>query len=285
MKKNLKSLGLLSLLAISFTSCEKFVEPQTAEIDGDLAGCFELTGEKYKLTSDDGCPEFTVTVRRTEQTVPFTADVVDPLTDDDNDSDDLYLAGFGFTLFDADGKEIEKKKASKADLDDDQVEALLRLKAGEEGQLTIKGKKDTKPAKVALTTTLKFQKTGTITFDGSIGKYGIKNMEIAFDFVKKEIKGKYQYSTSPARAYLWWNGTLDEKELKQGNYVWDVSINETNDNGGWSGNLNGRLILSRDSEKDQYYFTLPGDFTNFRFSTFPTHLKSPVLPELYKKEK
>lgn len=279
----LKSLALLAALTLSITSCQKFVEPETSAIDGDLAGCFELTGEKYEVTNADGSQEFTVTVRRTDQTMPFTADVVGALEDDNAADSCLCLAGFGFTLYDKEGAEIEKKQPAEADFDDVQIINLLKLKSGEEGQLTFKLKKDETPAKVSLTTGMKFLQTGKIIFEGAIGKYGIKNMEVEFDFVRKEIKGKYQYSSSPAGAFLWWKGTLDEKDLKQGNYVWDVSITESNDNGGWCGNFNGTLCLSRKSPQEAYFFTLPGEFTNFKFNTFQTDLTSPALPELYKK--
>ena len=278
---NFKSLATLTILALTVSSCQKFVEPKSAEIDGDLAGCFELTGKKYELISEDGSNQFTVNVRRTDQTMPFTSNTVGILSDNDN-GDSYTLAGFGYTLFDETGNEIEQKEPAKAQLDKAQIKNLLDLKNGEESQLTITVDKELKPAKVQLSTGMKFQKTGKITFEGSIGKYAVKNMEVEFDFIKKEISGKYQYASSPAGAFLWWKGMLEEKELKQGNYVWDVSISETNDNGGWCGSFNGKLQLIRDSKTGQYYFLLPGEFANLKFDYYPTNLKSPELTTLYK---
>lgn len=275
-----KILGTVLPGLLFFASCDRFVEPQSEKVDGDLSGCFELTGEKYQITDEDGSSQFIVTVRRTDQSVPYTPDVVCTFKDKTDES--YYIAGFGYTLLDKEGKEIEEVDPDKAKLDSKEVLNLLTLKSGEEGELTIKIDKDKVPAKVALTTGLEFNKTGKIIFEGSIGKYAIKNMEVDFDFENKEIKGKYQYASSPAGAFVWWKGKIGESKLKQGKYVWEIEITENNDNGGWCGALDGHLVLSRDSETDEYFYTLPGEFTNFRFDKFETHLKSPVLTELYK---
>lgn len=272
-------LGLAAAMLLCLTSCDKFVEPKTSEIDGDMAGCYELTGTKYQYAVNEGVGSFVVTIKRTEQSVPFASEVVAPFNNG-NDKN-YYLAGFGYTLFDKNGKEIYKTTPEESNLSVEEVEAILALNAGEEKTLTIKVSEDIKPAKVALTTGLEFCNSGSVVFEGSIDKYEVKNMTVVFDFEKNRIKGKYQYTSFPEGAYLWWEGKLEAEQLAQGEYVWAVTITETNDNGGWSGNFDGKLVLLRKSDNEQYFYSLPGVFTNFRYNEFETNLKSPMLSELY----
>ncbi|MDE7413112.1 MAG: hypothetical protein K2N05_04885 [Muribaculaceae bacterium] len=276
-----KYLGLF-LLMVAFVSCDKFVEPKGSEIDGDLKGCFELTGEKYQYSKEGDEGVFTVTVRRTDQSVPYAPEVISTFSDDAKEQ--LYVAGFGYTLYDKDGSIIEEVKADKANLAANEVVNILKLKAGEEGQLSIRTKRADVPVKVALTTGMEFCNSGKVVLEGAIGRYGVKNTEIEVDFQKNEITGKYQYKSSPAGAFLWWKGKIEPTEMKQGNYEWKVTMTESNDRGGWSGDFTGSLTLSRASEKEEYHYSLPGDFTNSHFDTFRTDLNSPVLSDLYKSE-
>lgn len=279
----MKNLLFTTLLMLLMVSCDKFVEPKENEVDGDLKGCFELTGEKYDLVSDDNGASFTAKVRRTEQSVPFAPEVVAPFND--GDKKEFFLAGFGYTLFNKEGKEILTVKPEESKLSVEQVTKILSLKPGEEADLTINVPQGVEPAKISLSTVLKFVNSGNVKFEGAIGKYGVKNMEVEFNFAEKVVKGKYQYKSSPAGVYLWWNGRIQAIETEDGSYEWEVVIVESNDNGGWCGDFAATLQLTREAKNKDYYFSLAGDFTNFKYDNFKAELKSPVLPELYKEAK
>lgn len=282
------SFFLFTFIVICLTGCKKeyILEAASPEISGDLEGAFTLVEEKYPMTvSEDGKTlSVTIKVKRTNISLPIVSDKTGAICETPTD-DILAQASFGLVFTDADGKEIltmspkETKDCAKQQM------SLLRLSPESTGELTvtIPFDKERIPAKVALTSELKFIGTQEIAFEGAIGKYGVKNFSIAFNFVEEAAKGKYQYTTSPAGAYLYLSGNIDEfKKEKDGEYVWTVSITEDNGQGMTSGELEGKLTLKRDSKTSPYYYTITGNFRNYRNDNFQCNLKTAPLADLYK---
>lgn len=267
MKKvfSILSAGAFCLL---LTGCSKSViTPEDTEINGDLAGAFEIVDESYPIESDGDDCSVTIKVKRTDVTVPYVEDKVIALGKQPEGDDTQVQAGFGYTLYDESGKEIETVEASDNE-SYKEVKSLLTLNKGEEGEFTITFPKDLKPAKISMTTKAKVLSSGPLEFVGSIGKYGVKNFEAVFNFEKGEEKGKYQYLTSPAGAFLFFKGTNESYNLTSDKKEWKFSMSETNDAGGWCGSYEGTISLCRDNNKSPYYYKMEGQFTNFRFDKY-----------------
>lgn len=274
--KFLNLCGILFLGVIS-ASCSKTVTPQDTKIDGDLAGAFSIVDEKYPIEKDGKDATVTIKIKRTDVTVPYVADKVCALGKD-ADEEMMVQAGFGYTLYDADGKEMEKISA-----DDNesykQIAKILALAPGEEGELTLKFDSSLTPKTVGLTSKAKILSTGPLEFTGSIGKYGIKNFVAQFDFAKGSESGKYQYLTSPAGAYLYFDGKNEENKSAPDKKSWTFRMDEHADNTSWTGTFEGTIYLVRDSENEPYYYNMEGKFTNSRMSTFSFSLPSKPIVE------
>ncbi|MCM1153705.1 MAG: hypothetical protein NC328_08670 [Muribaculum sp.] len=261
-------------LCLITASCNKAsVTPQTTEIDGDLKGAFELVDEEYPIEKGDDGSYINVKVKRTDVSVPYVGDAVAVLGKSVDDDNIMVQAGFGYTLYDEAGKEIETVDAADNEEFKDE-KAVLTLKEGTEGTLKIKVDAQAKPAKVKLTTKAKILSSGALWFVGSVGKYGVKNFEAHFNFTKGEEKGKYQYASSPAGAFLFFKGTNENYNVVDGTPQWKFNMNELNDNGGWSGTFEGTITLCREKPTAPYYYKMEGKFTNFRFDTYNFEISS-----------
>lgn len=267
---------LLSLLA---TSCgKKEVKILSPNVEGDLKGCFKVLDEVCEVVKDDdGNSTITVNIERTDQSVPFTPKTVGVFGDEDNDP--LVLAGFGF-----EGYNDKEETMDVVDAEDnhymskEQLE-ILKLAPGEKGTLTIKFGEDL-PEGIIITSELDFISTGEIAFNGAIGKYGIKNCTMDFNFQNKKIIGQYQYLTSPAGAYLYLMGNVVTVDKEPGDYTFKIVIAEDNGRGDLTGKFKGQLKLIRDSKTSPYYYVLLGTFRNFRLDDYRYDLKSEPLNEI-----
>lgn len=263
----------LAIASIVMASCTKSVTPKEVEIEGDLKGAFELVDEAYPIEKGDGNSYITVKIKRTKVTVPYIGDAVAVLGKSVEDEGVMVQAGFGYTLYDESGKEIETVEAT----DNEEYKgekAVLSLKEGEDGELKIKFDSNLTPAKVKLTTKAKILSSGALWFVGSIGKYKVKNFEAHFNFAKGEEKGKYQYASSAAGAFLYFKGTNENYNVVDGTPQWKFTMYEENDNGGWSGGFEGTITLCREKETSPYYYKMEGKFTNFRFDTYNFEISS-----------
>lgn len=285
MTKNIFAAIALALVC-TLTGCNKeySVEPDPTSVDGALKGAFEVVAGQYPVTVDGDNASFTLKVKRTDGSVPYAAQAVDVITNENSEA--FFVAGFGYKLLGADGQEIEAVKAKDNKADAKQQLQVLQLKKGEEAELTISFKfnSDAVPAKVALTSEVEFLKADQLKLEGAIGKYGVKNFALDFNFVKQTVDGKYQYTSSPAGAYLYLKGSAKDVEESNGIYTWNIQITEDNGQGMTSGDFDGKLTLKRDSDNAPYYFTLTGDFVNYRFQTFTYNLKSQPIDEIFTKE-
>lgn len=276
MKKTLTGLFGGVLLAMALTSCgSETLKPEETKIEGDLSGAFTLVDEEYPITADGDKASVTLKIKRTDITVPYLQDKVGALGKEADD-EMMVQAGFGYKLYDTDGKEIDDVAAADNEAFKE-VKQVLNLQPGEEGELTITFDKKLKPATVLLTTKAKILSSGPLEFVGSIGKYGVKNFEADFNFVKGEEKGKYQYVTSPAGAFLFFKGTNESYNLTSNQNSWKFSMTETNDAGGWCGSYEGTITLMRENEKSPYYYKMEGKFTNFRFDTYNFTISSKAI--------
>lgn len=269
------------ILACALTGCKKeaFVTPESENPEGPLAKCYEIVDEKYPVEfSDDGDCSVTIKIKRTDVSLPFTAETVALISGKDA-GDALALAGFGYTLLDEKGKEIETETPEKNDdAANDQLK-LLKLKPGETGEITLEFDDDEIPAKVAFSSAVKLLSTGKIRLNGGIDRYTVKNFDITFDFKDKDVDGKYQYSTSPAGAFLYLDGKVGELKEENNNYIFTINMQEDNGQGMITGVFDGELELKRDSETKPYYYTLTGSFVNYQGKTFNYNLRSEPLGE------
>ncbi|MCM1291686.1 MAG: hypothetical protein NC201_05925 [Prevotella sp.] len=267
-------LTLIGVLSIFLWSCSKnTVKPEDTEIDGDLAGAFELVDEEYAIEGEGESQYIDVKIHRTNVTVPYTTKAVAALGKSVDDDEVMVQAGFGYTLYDANGKEIEEVEASDNEEFKD-VKSVLSLENGDEGTLRIKLGDAKDVASIKLTTKAKILSSGPLEFVGAIGKYGVKNFEADFNFAKGEEKGKYQYTTSPAGAFLYFKGTNESYDLTSKTHTWKITMTETNENGSWCGSYEGTITLCRDNEKTPYYYKMEGKFTNFKFDTYSFTISS-----------
>ncbi|MBP3298705.1 MAG: hypothetical protein J6L73_03385 [Muribaculaceae bacterium] len=280
MTKNLLSACALILVCL-LTGCSKeaFVTPASTTPEGPLAKCFEIVDEKYPVQfADDGDCSVTIKIKRTDVSLPFTPETVALISAKDA-GDALALAGFGYTLLDANGKKIETETPEKNDDAAEEQLKLLKLKPGETGEITLEFDSDEIPEKVAFSTAVRLLGTGDIELTGGIDRYTVKNFKIGFDFADKEVKGKYQYSTSPAGAYLYLDGEVGKLTESDGNYIFTINMHEDNGQGMITGVFDGELALKRDSDTTPYYYTLTGNFVNYNGKEFVYNLRSAPLGE------
>lgn len=289
MTKHFFTACALALVCI-LTGCKKeyFIEPQTTEVEGALAKAFVLEEGQYpvEISEDGTTATVTVNVKRTEVTLPFTANHVGVIADGQPTTEDILAqAGFGYAIYSTEGDEIEVVAPEKSAKSSKEQLALLQLEPGKSGKLTIKFDFDPKfvPAKIKLTSDMKLNMSGLIPMDGSIDKYTVKNFEMEFNFQAQECVGKYQYTTSPAGAFLYLDGTTGDLDTATaGEYSWPVMLSEDNGQGMVTGQFEGTLQLRRDGLDKPYYYVLTGDFVNFRYDTFLYKLKSAPITEIFK---
>lgn len=275
--KFLITLGFV--LALLATGCgKKEVKILSPNVEGDLKGCFKVLESVCEVEKDEeGNPTITVTIERTKQSLPFTSKTVGVFGNDDEDP--LVLAGFGFEGYDDKQESMENIDAEDNLYASNEQLEILKLAPGEKGTLTIKFDKEV-PNGIILTSELEFLSTGEISFNGAIGKYGIKNCTLDFNFESKKIIGQYQYLTSPAGAFLYLMGNLVTVDKEPGDYTFKIVIAEDNGRGELTGKFKGQLKLIRDSKTSPYYYVLVGTFRNFRLDDYRYDLKSLPLNEI-----
>lgn len=271
MKIKILAPALLALL-LSMTSCMFFKEKvnvKDAEIEGMLNGAFEVETGSYSVTKDkDGNKIVTVKIKRTDESVPFSTETIDVLSENDDD-DAITLAGFGYIGYDKKGKEIDEIEAEDNDnFIKDQL-AILKLDNGETGELSFVLNSKSIPARIVLTSDVKFVKSGKITMDGTIGNLEIVNFSMNVDFADKMLSGKYQYAkTAHYGAFLEFRGDITREEFEVGDIKYIVDLREANEKGQWSGSFDGSIELTRDDKTSPYYYVLQGLFTNYRGNSY-----------------
>lgn len=275
--KLILSLGLV--LTLLTTSCgKKEVRILSSNIEGDLKGCYIITDTICEVTKDDeGNSSIVVNIQRTEESVPYTAETIGVFGSDDSKA--LTLGGFGYEGYDNKGEQSIDISGEDYNYFKNQQGTILKLKPGESGSLTISFDGDI-PDGIIVTSQLKFRSTGEITLDGAIGKYGIKNCSVNFNFEDNKIIGQYQYLTSPAGSYLYLMGNIASYKYKPGDFSANIVIAEDNGQGTLTGKFKGQLKLVRDSKTSPYYYVLVGTFKNFRLQDFRYDLKSAPLNEI-----
>lgn len=275
------TLGII--LSFILTGCgKKEVKILSPEIEGDLKGCFKVLDSVCEVVKDDnGNPAIVVNIQRTDESVPFTPETVSSFTE--NNTKAFVLAGFGYEGYDKNSDLTGELFADENDNFTEQQLQILQLQPGQKGILTIPFDKDI-PENIILTSQLKFLSTGEITLNGAIGRYGIKNFTIEFNFKKNKISGQYQYLTSPAGAYLYLIGNIASDKLVPGDYSFNILIAEDNGRNELSGRFKGQLKLVRDSKTSPYYYVLLGTFINKHYQDFRYDLKSAPLNEIQYKD-
>lgn len=254
------------------SSCKKEMSVKVSEISGPLAGAFEVVGSEFPVEEDGDAYKVTIKLKRTGESVPYTENGVGVLAEN---QEALTLAGFGY---DGGEKAIVEPKDSKDNIEGQKK--VLCLKNGTEGELTIKFKKDEVPESIKLTTALELVSSGKVLFNGAIGKYGVKNFNVTFNFKDAKLNGQYQYTSTPAGYYLDLEGTVDDMEIENGNYEWDVHITEYGDYGDVSALFDGDLKLVRNSKDEPYHYVMTGKFENtYKGLTFQYNLQSEALGE------
>ena len=266
------SLGVAGLM---LSSCTKKVKVEVAEIEGPLAGAFSVATGEYEVTKDsNGNPCIVVDITRTQESVPYSDDAVSVIGQETKEV--FTAAAFGYTTLKTDGQKDENVEPS-ADVSpvDEQLQ-ILKLKSGQQGKLTISLKEGV-PSSLKLTSDLKIVNTGEIALEGAIGQYGIKNFTIDLDVEDKTLKGKYQYLTSPAGAFLYLNGKLLSDEIQNDVYSFKVDIQESSNHSSWSGTFDATLSLQRENKTSPYFYTLSGSFLSHNGKTYQYNLKSAPL--------
>lgn len=267
----LKFIGI-ALLAIGLASCSQKVKVSDDDISGALEGAFEAVEGEYEVEKDENGNRFiTVEIKRTDETVPYTDENISVFNQ--NVREQYTVAGFGYESYNKSDKQTSSVKPSENDTSIEEQLALLKLKPGKTGKLTLFFK-DEIPAEVKITSDLDILNTGEIELFGSIGKYGIKNFTFELNVKDKSLSGQYQYLTSPAGVFLYLNGELISKKVKDDDYIFKVNIQESPDKFGWSGEFDGNLELKRDDDKSSYYYALVGSFLSYQLKTYEYNLKS-----------
>lgn len=259
---------------------------KTTTVDGTLNKAFELQEGDYAIDIKDGKATSTVKVKRTNVSVPFVPEyvAVSSLYVEGEEAEGVMAyAGFGYTLYDADGKEIETVSAKENKNSQEQQLKLLSLKAGETGELTIEFDIDKLPASVSLTTNAWLAESLTIPFDGSIDKYTVKNFTMTFNFLSDEAVGQYQYTTSPAGSFLSLEGGMENYKYNEtnGTFTWVLGLLETAGPGMTSGMFDGQLYLTRENETSPYYYAITGDFAAYNGKEFKYLLKSAPIDKIF----
>lgn len=266
------------------SSCvKKEVLILSPDVEGDLKGCFKIVESTCEVMKDeDGYQYIELTVERTNESVPFTDKTIGVFGNPDGA---LVAGGFGFEAYNEEKKEISEVDSEDNHFCEEEQLNILKLATGKRATLKIKLDEKELPHGIILTSKINFISTGEITLNGSIGKYGIKNFSIDFNFDTRKIIGQYQYKSSPAGAFLYLMGNIVTVNNMPGNYVTDIFMAEDNGNNELTGKFKGQLILTRDSKTSPYYYVLRGTFKNFRYQDFRYSLRSEPLPEIkYGKE-
>lgn len=277
----LKSISLIAIASMFlFSSCmffgKKTVKVDSSEVSGLLEGAFEaVTGEYEVAEEDDGSYLVTIKVKRTDESVPYTDKTVTVFGNDEDGV--ITYAGFGYIATGDNGE--NEVNAEKAVYNKKQVKDLLTLAKDEEGELTFRFDKEDLPKELKLTSDVKLVQTGEIEFDGAVDRYTTKNFTMEVNFDNDKVKGKYQYSTSPAGAFLFLVGEVQKDVIKPGFYSYGINIDEQGDYGQHSGDFNGTLILERESNKAPYRWIMSGEYVNFRGQTFNFKFESKPLGE------
>lgn len=278
MKKHFLFISAI-ILSIIATGCgKKEVVILSQQVEGELKGCFKVLDSVCEVSKDEnGNPVIVVNIERTNESVPFTPETVGVFNEDNSKS--LVVAGFGFERYDDKGDQTSYIDASDNNYAAAEQLNILKLQPGETAQLTVCFDKEI-PYGVVLTSEMKLISTGEITLNGAIGKYGIKNFSIDFNYKKDKISGQYQYLTSPAGAYLYLIGKIISTDNLPGEYISNIYIVEDNGKGMVSGIMKGQLRLTRDSKTSPYYYVLTGNFRNRHYQDFHYDLKSATLNEI-----
>ena len=270
----IKTFGTLLFtgLLLSLCACKKDMSVKVTDITGPLSGAYQLDGTEFPVVEDGDGYKVSIKLKRTDESVPFTNEGVGVIS---SKNSAMVVAGFGY-----DGGSDFIVKPEDCDGDIDSQKQILTLANGASGELVFKFKKDDVPETIKLTTALELVSSGKVTFDGAIGKYGVKNFNLTFDFKNSTLKGQYQYKTSPAGAFLDLEGKIADMENENGNYEWDIAITEYGDYGDVSALFKGDLELKRDSKDSPYYYVMTGDFVNtHKGLNFKYNLKSQGLGE------
>lgn len=267
------------ILGFFLSSCsQKEVKVLSLKIQGDLKGCYTLVDSVCVANKNsDGKYEIQVNIKRTEESVPFTTSTVE--TFGNNTDQSLVLGGIGYEIYDENKNLLLSIDGSENEQDKEGQLNILKLEPGKSAPMKIVFKNEV-PDGIVLTSELKFLSTGEVPFEGSIGKYGIKNCTLDFNFANKKIIGQYQYLSSPAGAFLYLMGNVVTEENKPGNFTSNILIAEDNGRGELTGKFKGQLKLVRDSKTSPYYYVLVGTFRNFNFRDFRYELKSSPITEI-----
>ena len=274
---NILSAGLFATLLMTSCGKEK-VKILSNEIEGDLKGCFQVLDSICEVQKDpEGNPAIVVNIKRTDESVPYTPQTIGVFGEETQGT--LVLGGIGYEGYNEEGENIgdlsgeDNAYAKKEQLD------ILKLATGAQGKLTITFGKEV-PSSVTLTSELEFLSTGEIELNGAIGRYGIKNFSIDFNYTTKRITGQYQYLTSPAGRFLYLIGKIANTENEAGDYTTNIYVAEDNGKQELSGIFKGQLKLVRDSKTSPYYYVMAGTFRNKHYDDFRYDLKSAPLTEI-----
>lgn len=266
-------IGLGVMLCFIFIGCaDKTLKPIQIKIDGELTGAFELATEDYPIVKEGDEKSAVLKIKRTDVTLPYVANKVCAYGVRP-EKDMMVQGGFGYVLYDAENNQILEVNPTD-NHQTKQIKNLLALQPGEEGELIIKFDKKLNPTTVLVVSQATILNSGPLEFVGSIGKYAVKNFVAEFNFTKGYEEGKYQYKNSPAGAFLFFKGKNTPASTTSTENVWKISINEENQSGDWCGSYKGIIKLTRDSETSPYYYTMEGEFTNFRYDTYPYAISS-----------
>ncbi len=266
-----------ALLCLVSACSKKEIKPVSTEVEGPLSGAFTVVDEVYPIETEGDVSTVVIKLKRTDVSLPFTSETVGNIASPNDEA--CVLAGIGYNLLDAAGDEIKSCPADKNQKAEKEVLALLTLQPGETGTLTLTFNKESNPTEFKLTSDMKLLRTGKVRFDGAIGKYTVKNFDLETSFENGTIKGQYQYSSSPAGAFLPLTGFGEMQKPDNGVYTFNCSITEEGNGAMRSGAFVGKLQLTRDSKTSPYYYVLEGEFTNFNYEIFKFNLVSAPLTD------
>lgn len=137
MEKKILLFGLAALL-MSCGGNKKdglMVTPETTEIKGPLKGYYEVVQKDYAIKNNSWSDVINVELKRTDKALPF--DPQDALCFGEYDAEKPVRVGFGIELLDEAGDVVEIINANATGLSGvystDDVDAAIRLAAGETG--------------------------------------------------------------------------------------------------------------------------------------------------------
>ena len=271
----LKFFGIF-LLACLMASCGKTVKIDSENIEGMLAGNFTVVPGEYEVAKDEkGNYMITVPVKRTNESVPFTAETVSVFSKETNGV--VTFAGFGYEAYDAEGNKTGGLDAQNNGFDPQGQLAVLKLAPGATGELKISFENGKVPEMIKITSGLQFVSTGDITLTGSIGGNEIKNFTINANFLNKTVTGKYQTAKDKEDAFNELSGKVEKTELAAGLYVFELDLKEVNSKNISSDDFDCLLKLVRDGSTEPYYYTIYGDVEAGKGEDVLFNLKSEPL--------